>query len=170
MTINQFISAYKVKPADAIVVKKENFGILNHYVIYLGVDVNGEHKFIANYTQGVRIIPTSKLIDFLKSYIPIQINKFVGSDEQRAFAVRRALSRMNEHAYNLILNNCEHFANWVQKGLPKSDQVEDFGKGIALAGLGAGVIGLTSKNKEIAIIGSIAAVLGLFFMGLEQDR
>jgi hypothetical protein len=170
MTVDQFITAYEVKPADAIVVKKENFGILDHYVIYLGKDRHNEHKFIANYLDGIKFISVLELIKFLKTYVPVSINRFVGSELQRGAAVKRALSRLNEKAYHLILNNCEHFANWVQKGLPTSKQVEDFGKILALIGGGIGISGLLSKNKGAALIGTLIASLGLIMIGLSVEN
>jgi len=168
MTIDQFIKAYNIKPADAIVVKKENFGILDHYVIYLGKDSHNEHKFIANYTKGVQFIQNMELIAFLKTYVPVRLNRFTGNEFQRTAAVRRALSRLNENAYNLILNNCEHFANWVQKGLHKSAQVEDIGKALTITGSGVGLIGLASEDEDVAIVGLLTAALGLLAIGLSD--
>jgi len=41
--------------------------------------------------------------------------------------VRRAESRLGEKArYNLLFNNCEHFATWCKIGHPHSQQVKDF--------------------------------------------
>lgn len=40
--------------------------------------------------------------------------------------VRRAESRIGEKEYNLISNNCEHFAIWCKTGLNESYQVENF--------------------------------------------
>lgn len=40
--------------------------------------------------------------------------------------VKRARQRLGETEYNLILNNCEHFALWCKTGLHESHQVEDF--------------------------------------------
>lgn len=170
MTIEQFINAYNVKAADAIVVKKERFGILDHYVIYLGKDNFGQHKFIANYSKGIQFIEHWELIAFLKSYVPVRLNKFLGNDFQRNTAVRRALQRLNERDYNLILNNCEHFANWVQKGQPKSEQVEDVGKALAITGAGLGLVGLASKDEKVASIGLLTAALGLLAIGLSEQR
>ena len=42
-----------------------------------------------------------------------------------AETVKRARSRIGEHGYNLLLNNCEHFAVWCKTGVEKSDQVEE---------------------------------------------
>lgn len=170
MTIEQFITAHDLKPADAIVVRKEEFGILDHYVIYLGKDNLGKHKFIANYSKGVQFIEPRELIEFLKLYVPVRLNRFIGNELQRVNAVRRALTRLNESAYNLILNNCEHFANWVQKGLPKSEQVEDAGKVLAVTGAGIGLIGLASKNEDVAWVGLLTAALGLLAIRLSEQR
>ena len=38
--------------------------------------------------------------------------------------VNRARSRLGEESYNLIFNNCEHFALWCKTGKSKSIQVE----------------------------------------------
>lgn len=170
MTINEFISSYNVRPADAIVVKKEAFGILDHYVIYLGIDNYGKHQFIANYTRGIQFIEDSELIAFLRSYIPVRLNRFLGNEIQRMSAVQRALSKLNENAYNLILNNCEHFANWVQKGLPKSGQVDDVGRALAITGAGIGFLGVASKNESAAVVGFLTAAIGLITMGLSDQN
>ena len=40
--------------------------------------------------------------------------------------VNRAKNHLNERNFNLILNNCEHFAYWCKTGLKKSYQVNFF--------------------------------------------
>ncbi len=40
--------------------------------------------------------------------------------------IRRAESRLGEQKYNLLFNNCEHFANWCKTGVSFSQQVVDF--------------------------------------------
>jgi len=40
--------------------------------------------------------------------------------------VERAKSRLGERAYNLLLNNCEHFAIWCKTGKSESTQVQNF--------------------------------------------
>ena len=42
-----------------------------------------------------------------------------------AETVKRARSRIGERGYNLLLNNCEHFAVWCKTGVEKSEQVEE---------------------------------------------
>ena len=170
MTIDQFIRIYNVKVADAIVVKKENFGILDHYVIYLGKDEDGNHLFIANYLTGVKFLSVAELICHLKTYVPVRINPFVGSERLRRSAVKRALSKLNENAYHLILNNCEHFANWVQKGVPKSNQVETFGQILTVVGGAIGFSGALKKDQGAVLIGILLASLGLVTIGLGVQK
>lgn len=40
--------------------------------------------------------------------------------------VARAESRLGEQKYNILFNNCEHFATWCKTGINYSKQVEDF--------------------------------------------
>jgi len=40
--------------------------------------------------------------------------------------VERAESRLGEHKYNLLFNNCEHFASWCKTGISDSKQIRDF--------------------------------------------
>jgi hypothetical protein len=41
----------------------------------------------------------------------------------REETVRRALSRLGEEKYNIVTNNCEHFATWCRTGESGSKQV-----------------------------------------------
>ncbi|MBD2106185.1 lecithin retinol acyltransferase family protein [Nodosilinea sp. FACHB-13] len=41
--------------------------------------------------------------------------------------VERAISRLGERQYDLLLNNCEHFANWCTTGRSESRQLANFG-------------------------------------------
>lgn len=40
--------------------------------------------------------------------------------------VERAASRLGEQKYNLLFNNCEHFATWSKTGQSDSPQIRDF--------------------------------------------
>jgi hypothetical protein len=44
--------------------------------------------------------------------------------------VERAESRLGEQQYNLLTNNCEHFANWCKTGRSESQQLVDYGIGL----------------------------------------
>ena len=52
---------------------------------------------------------------------------------------RRALSRLGEDEYNLVFNNCEHFATWCATGKKRSPQVERAVCGVAAAAATAAV-------------------------------
>jgi hypothetical protein len=45
--------------------------------------------------------------------------------------VKRAQSRLGERNYNLLFNNCEHFATWCKTGVSESRQVKNFIPAIA---------------------------------------
>jgi len=40
--------------------------------------------------------------------------------------INRAESRLGEQKYNLLFNNCEHFANWCKTGISDSEQIRNF--------------------------------------------
>ncbi|MGL6281093.1 MAG: lecithin retinol acyltransferase family protein, partial [Microcoleaceae cyanobacterium] len=40
--------------------------------------------------------------------------------------IYRAESRLGEREYNLLFNNCEHFATWCVTGINDSKQIRDF--------------------------------------------
>lgn len=50
--------------------------------------------------------------------------------------VERAESRLGEQRYNLLSNNCEHFATWCKTGKNESRQLADYGIEIAVAKFG----------------------------------
>lgn len=165
MTLNQFIQINNIKAADAIVVKKLPFGLLDHYLIYLGFH-NGEHKFIANYTKGTRILKQTELVQFAQEFMPDRIRKFIGNEVQRNAAVNRALSRVDENSYHLLLNNCEHYVNYVQKSTPYSKQTTVAGSSMVIAGL---TTAAASKDATVRGVGLFAAALGLITLLLDEE-
>ena len=168
MSIDFFIRKYNIQAADAIVVKKLNFGLLKHYIIYLGFH-DGEHRFMANYSQGIKLISYQELSKFLNVYAPVEINRFRGNKIQRFEALNRAWSRKGEQEYDLILNNCEHYKNFVHHGRPKSDQVQAFGTGLLATGAVIAASSASNKNNDGAIGGLVIAGLGLLTLFMEND-
>lgn len=162
MTLDNFIYNNSIQKADAIKVAK-SYGLLTHYVIYLGRESEytntglqggyryggrNRHLFIANMTGGVKIIPEEEALEFLETYQPTGINRFRGNAYERDLAINRALSKLNGESYNLILNNCEHFANYVQKGEASSGQSQ---AGVVLgllALLGIGAMFLSGDDDD----------------------
>ncbi len=165
--IDNFVRVNQLRPADAFVVNKQFFKILDHYVVYLGKSM-GNHIFIANYTKGIKILQLNDIAMFLAKYVPVRINRFKGNEFQRNEAIERALSRLDENAYHLIVNNCEHFTNYVQYGTPKSNQVKEAGLSLAVVGAVTGIAGAASKNDNAVIGGILIAGLGLILGSLED--
>jgi hypothetical protein len=126
MSINQYVQHHRLKPADAIVLNKKFFGMVDHFVIYLGL-IQFQHAFVANYIEGVRIISNEEIEKFLQTYVPVKVDRFPGRENQRGAALKRALSMIGQKAYNFFANNCEHFKNFVHYGLKKSTQVQKVG-------------------------------------------
>jgi hypothetical protein len=171
MTIEQLITNNGIRQADAVIVKKEKFGLFDHYVIFLGY-INNEPKFIANYGTGVRIIQNLELFQFLQTYKPVSVRRFKGSDEQRGYAIQRALTELKTggfKAYHLIKNNCEHFANQVQHGIRVSSQTQDFSNATAISGMGLAVLGAATKSKPLILGGLALTILGAIGSAMAND-
>ena len=78
-------------------------------------------------TAALNISPTLFLLDILPAMK--EIYDLLFGEQAKLFSaaetVKRARSRIGEHGYNLLLNNCEHFAVWCKTGVEKSEQVEE---------------------------------------------
>lgn len=160
MRLNQFIKENSLKAVDAIVLRKKFLGMVDHYVIYMGIQ-NNNHVFIANYRNGVKVVSNKEVNYYLQSLEPSRIERFEGTRQERVVAFKRATSRIGERAYNYFSNNCEHFKNWVHYGENFSEQVDiagdiSIGTGAALA-----LTGLATKNSTAALWGA-----GFFLAGI----
>ena len=167
---------YGMQPGDGVRVKKKFLGLLHHYVIYLGIYQSG-HLFIANTESGVKILSEGQLREYLQYLEPREIKYFKGSRQQRELAVQRALQYPNRNSYRLLANNCEHFFNYVQKGVRYSRQAEVFGASLAATGTIMTVRNLLKDPEEDenadlkAIGGMLLAGLGLWAMSnANQDE
>lgn len=114
-------------PGAHIRVKINNF---YHHAIYIG---NGEvvqfglpfDMYKENSDVKVLRSPLSDFCapdDFIEVYCYSKKElKQKYSDEQ---IINNALSHIGEGGYNILKNNCEHFANLCIFGIPKSEQVD----------------------------------------------
>lgn len=78
----------------------------DHHAIYIG-----DNKVIHYSNWIVRI---DSLSDFLKNS-PFQIIQHINPKYSNEEVKNRALSKLNEKKYNILFNNCEHFANLVYR-------------------------------------------------------
>ena len=102
--------------ADHLRVPRQH-GLFLHHGIDLG---DGS---VAHYLEGREIL-RSPLAEFSRG----QEVSVVSHDQASpaGITLRRAMSRIGEQNYNLLFNNCEHFANWCKTGRHRSGQVEDW--------------------------------------------
>ena len=123
--VREFIWGNNLQPGDAIIAKKIGYRVLDHFIIYLGNDHNG-HWFMANSIEdGVKQYDEKEVLELVKSFDPIRIKRFKGNDNERNHAIQRALNQEGQ-PYSLFGSNCEHFANYVQKGIMESPQVSNW--------------------------------------------
>lgn len=114
--------------ADHLRVPRQH-GLFLHHGIDLG---NGS---VAHYLEG-RLILRSSLEDFSDGKTVNVVTHQQASPS--GVTLRRAMSRIGEQRYNLLFNNCEHFANWCKTGQHRSTQVEDYMHSSSLGALALG--------------------------------
>ena len=125
----------KLKPGDVIVADRF---LYQHYGIYSGND-RVIHYAAENgdFGSDVRVRETS-LEQFAKGWKYRVLKPNDNHCKEKRFSkedtICRARSRKGEKAYNLLFNNCEHFALWCETGKNKSEQVEKAVCTIALLG------------------------------------
>jgi hypothetical protein len=94
-------------------------GLFNHHGIDLGDGT------VAHYLEGREIL-RSPLTAFSRGQ-PVSVITYPdGHCSAPGVTLRRAMARLGEQNYNLLFNNCEHFAHWCKTGRHRSAQVEDW--------------------------------------------
>ncbi len=101
--------------ADHIEVNRRH-GLFQHHGIDLGDGT------IAHYLEGQEIIRSS--LEEFKAGEQVKIISHKDACPRR-ITLQRAISRIGEQRYNLLFNNCEHFANWCKTGRHQSFQIEN---------------------------------------------
>ncbi|MDJ0690323.1 MAG: lecithin retinol acyltransferase family protein [Xenococcaceae cyanobacterium MO_188.B32] len=98
---------------------KQN-GVYKHH----GIDC-GDGRVI-HYRKPSEIVERTSLAIFSRGnpvYIVEYLQGFCFIPE---VVVERAESRLGEDKYNLLFNNCEHFATWCKTGISESKQIREF--------------------------------------------
>ena len=103
----------KLKKGDHV---KVSLGVYEHHGIY-----SGEGTVIERTQDGIREVP---LDDFSEGHY-IEVVSHNDRKGKRKSVVKRARSHIGEGGYNLVFNNCEHFANEMVSGHSTSGQVSD---------------------------------------------
>jgi hypothetical protein len=104
--------------ADHLQVPRQH-GLFNHHGIDLGDGT------VAHYLEGREIL-RSPLEEFSRGQ-PLSVVPYPTEQCSPAgVTLRRAMGRLGEQNYNLLFNNCEHFAHWCKTGRHRSTQVENW--------------------------------------------
>lgn len=94
-------------------------GLFNHHGIDLGDGT------VAHYLEGREIL-RSPLEEFSRGQPVSPVLYPADGCSAAGVTLRRAMGRLGEQRYNLLFNNCEHFAHWCKTGRHRSSQVEDW--------------------------------------------
>jgi hypothetical protein len=94
-------------------------GLFNHHGIDLGDGT------VAHYLEGREIL-RSPLEEFSRGQPVTPVAYPEKGCSAPGVTLRRAMGRLGEQRYNLLFNNCEHFAHWCKTGRHRSAQVEDW--------------------------------------------
>lgn len=124
--INMYITlqekSYYLNIGDRVVVPITSLGISMHHAIFIG-NYNNQPHFIENKSgYGVRLISARQF--FLENPTVSRIEPFEGSNAQRTELLKNAFSKLGGR-YDLLLYNCEHFANELQHRKAFSLQVRN---------------------------------------------
>lgn len=170
--MKRLASADFFKRGDVIGVSRN--GLYEHYGIYLGNgrvihycgegnDFSGRvtvheapfsefikesnHCFVVWFDAG-RMVRLQQATTFLWSGFNAYYENSIFRKKYSVFSaedtIRRAKERLGEEKYNLVTNNCEHFAMWCKTGESVSGQV----KQIVRFAVGNGATGLGLTQKE----------------------
>ena len=100
--------------ADHLQVPRQH-GLFHHHGIDLGDGT------VAHYLEGREILRSP--VDAFRQEQPITVIEHDAASTT-GVTLRRAMSRIGEQNYNLLFNNCEHFATWCKTGRHRSGQIE----------------------------------------------
>ncbi len=80
---------------------------------------------MAHYLEGREILRSSQS-EFSRGLTITTVDYPAESCSPTEETLQRARGRLGEQNYNLLFNNCEHFAYWCKTGRHRSNQVEDW--------------------------------------------
>ena len=148
------VSDSELRKGDVIGVHR---GVYDHYGIYtgnskvihfsnegsdFGSDIRVRRATLSQFKNGasnVFVIDFEAYRDYVENpelfdfggLLKLAIDSFFGNEitiYSPEEIVKRAESQLGEGKYNLVFNNCEHFAVWCKTGVHESSQVQRFFK------------------------------------------
>lgn len=101
-----------------------NFGQLQGVYKHYGIDC-GDGTVI-HYRKPSEVIEQTSFATFSRGN-PVYVAEYSeGFGYIPDVVVERAKSRLKEQEYNLLSNNCEHFASWCKTGISDSKQIRNY--------------------------------------------
>ena len=85
-------------------------------------------------------------------------------------SLERARSRVGEKRYSVVLNNCEHFVNWLKTGTAQSHQTQ-VGAQAVLKGMASGWKA-GKKNESVGwglLVGLGTAAMNYMYLESQND-
>ncbi len=95
-------------------------GVYEHH----GIDCGDET--VIHYRKPSETIERTSLGTFTKGNEIYVVQYPKGFSFIPELVIQRATSRLGEQKYNLLFNNCEHFATWCKTGISYSKQIKEF--------------------------------------------
>lgn len=119
MSVSEF---YNISRGDRVLIPKSPFQLVQHHGICAG------KGFFYENVIGKGVVRTHESVFFAGVQKITSIQRFVGTSQQLYLAMQRAESLVGQ-PYQLLTFNCEHYANYVLHGEPRSQQVENAKEG-----------------------------------------
>ena len=92
------------RPGDRLVLPKSEWNLIQHHVIYIGIDANGNRLYIENFAgKGVQLENEKHL--FRDGYYVTRIEPFVGDLFQRNEAIKRAMQLIGKLIWSISTVN-----------------------------------------------------------------
>jgi hypothetical protein len=137
---------------------KVSRGVYTHHGVYIG------NQQVVHYTGEVGRKHNARVqVDDLSTFArggTVEVVRYAKRLSRRA-AVERALSRVGECSYDLVFNNCEHFARWCCTGDHASEQVRNATSSTA------GAVGTAVATRlALGTVAATGAVAGLSGPGI----
>ena len=144
--------------ADHLQVPRRH-GLFTHHGIDLGDGT------VAHYLEGREILRSP--VDEFSRGQPLSVVSYPEDGcSPVGVTLRRAMGRIGEQRYNLLFNNCEHFAHWCKTGRHRSAQVEDW---VQTSSKGAGAVLQALRSGRLQggdLLGAAQELAGLGAAGL----
>ena len=142
------------------------------YILQKKVKVTYQHHgidcgdgYVIHLSEGRKKVvrdPMSRFLSKSKDGVLYIYDHKPGKCDVPSVVIQRAMSKLGEEGYNLVKNNCEHFAFWCKTGQKKSKQLKAVRTVAAVGVTGVGVATAPVLGIPAAIGGGVYAAFKRF--------